>query len=118
MIGAAEPVAAMAADVETGVDVAGGVAHDKHWILAHTRRQKIAGQRDLAVMAQKEPAPRKNLVQLLFVDRRLDKNAPAEEPPFGIDETGKIGCHISLLLSAYSAACASPGAAISSAQRR
>ena len=37
-------------------------------------------------MAQKEPAAGEDLLQLLLVDLRLDEDAPADQPAFGIDQ--------------------------------
>src|SRR5438093_1143863 len=77
--GAAQPVAAMATDVEESVDLPAAVAHDQYRVFAHVGGEEIAGQRDLAVVAEEEPAAREDLLQLLFVDPRLDEDAPADE---------------------------------------
>ena len=77
-IGAAQAVATVAADIEKRMHGAGTVAHDKHRVLAHIGREEIAGLGDLALMAQKEPAARKDALQLLLVDLPLDENAPAD----------------------------------------
>ena len=85
-VGAAQPVAAMPADIEKGVHLAAGVAHDQHRVLAHVGGEEIAGPRDLAVVAQEQPAARENLPQLLLVNLRLDEDPPADQPAFGIDQ--------------------------------
>ncbi len=85
-VGAAEPVATVAADVEESTDLAGGVAHHKHWVFGHPGGEKVARQRDLAVMAEEEPAARKDPRQLLIIDLRLDKDAAAEKSVRDIDQ--------------------------------
>ena len=96
-VGAAQPVAAMAADIEKGAHPAGTVAHHQHRVLAHIGRQEIARLRDLAFVAQEQPAAGEDLLQLLLVDLRLDKDAPADEPPFAINKTTKLCFHLALL---------------------
>ena len=86
IVGTAEAVAAMAADIEKGADLAGAVAHHQHWVLAHPGGEEITRTRDLAVMAQEEPAARENPRQLLVVNLRLDKDAAAEEAVLEIDQ--------------------------------
>src|SRR5258708_6719004 len=83
-IGAAEAIAAMAADIEEGADLAGGVSHHQHRVLAHIGRKEVTRLRNLALVAQKEPAARENPLLLLFVDLRLDEDATADEPFVGI----------------------------------
>jgi hypothetical protein len=41
-------------------------------------------------MAQKEPAARKNALQLLLVDLPLDENAAADEAIFRVDEISDV----------------------------
>jgi hypothetical protein len=50
-VGAAQPVAAVAADIQEGVNLAVAVAHDQYRVLAHVGREKVARPRDLAVVA-------------------------------------------------------------------
>src|SRR6516225_4893275 len=77
-IGAAQPVAAMTAHIEEGADLARGVAHHQNRVFAHIAGQEIAGLRDLAVMAQKEPAAGEDALQLLLINLRLDEDAAAD----------------------------------------
>ncbi len=48
-------------------------------------------------MAQEEPAAGKDPFQLLLVDLGLDEDAAADQSAIGVDETGDIRCHITLL---------------------
>ena len=76
-IGAAQPVAAVTADIQKGVHLALRIAHHQHGIFTHIGGEKIAGRGNLALMAQKEPAAGKDLLQFLLVDRRLDEDTAA-----------------------------------------
>ena len=98
-VGAAQAIAAVAADIEKGVHLAASVAHHQHRVLAHVGGQEIARARDLAVVAQKQPASGEDLAQLLLVNLRFDKDAPADQPALGIDETSEFHCHQTLLYS-------------------
>ena len=90
-VGTAQPVAAVPADIEEGAHRAVGVAHHQHRVLAHIGREKIARQRDLAVVAQKQPTAGEDLFQLLLVDLRFDEDAPADQPLVGIDQLARFG---------------------------
>src|SRR5258708_23025891 len=83
----------MAADVEKGMHAAAAIANHQYRVLAHIGGQEIAGLGNLAVMAQKQPASREELPQLLFVNLRLDKNAATDQPAIGINEAGEFACH-------------------------
>src|SRR5439155_17432965 len=87
----------MTADIEEGADHSGGVADDQHRVFAHRGREEIAGLRDLAVMAQEQPAAREDALQFLAVDLRLDKDAAADQAALVIDETRDIARHTGLL---------------------
>src|SRR6266567_7760000 len=108
-IGAAQPVAAMAADVEKGVDLARAVAHHQHRVLAHISREEVARLRDLALVAQKEPAACENPLLLFFVDPPLDKDAAADQTSIGIDKTTDIRSHVILLRALYKREPREPG---------
>src|SRR5438105_2605604 len=91
----------MAADVEEGVDLARAVAHHQHRVLTHIGRKEVTRLRDLALVAQKEPAARENPLLLLFVDLRLNKDAAADQTAIGIDQTTDIGSHVTLLSAPF-----------------
>ena len=93
VVGAAQPVAAMATDVEERAHVAGAVAHHQHRILAHIGGQKVARPRDLAVVTQEQPAAGKDLPQLGLVDLRLDEDPAADHSVPGIDQRRNLRCH-------------------------
>jgi hypothetical protein len=86
----------VAAHIQKGVDPAVAVAHDEHRVLTHIGRVEIAGFRDLAFVAQKQPAAGENLLLLLLVDFRLDKNPAADEPVFAVDQLTDIIRHFCL----------------------
>src|SRR5271166_4022727 len=92
-LGAAQPVAAMAADIQKGMHLARRVAHNENRVFAHVSGEKIAGLRDLALMAQKEPAARENALQLLLINIRLDEDAATDEAILGIDQPERVGFH-------------------------
>ena len=71
VVGAAQPVAAMAADIEEGAHRPGAVAHHQNRVLAHRGGQEIARLGDLAVVTQKQPATGENPLQLRLVNLRL-----------------------------------------------
>ena len=116
VIGSAQPVAAMPADIEEGAYHSIGAAHYQDGVFTHIGREEIAGFGDLALMAQKEPAAGEDALQFLAVDLRLDKDAAADQSVLAVDETTDIAGHVILPQSA-AAACARLSAAISSAQR-
>src|ERR1700720_1457783 len=78
--------AAMAARVQEDVHLAGAVAAQDHRLLAHPRRGVIAGVRDLALMADKEPGAGKDPLLLLGVDRLVDEDLAADLPGLQIDQ--------------------------------
>src|ERR1700722_6215382 len=86
VIGAAQAITTMPADVEEGVDLTRGVAHHQNRVFAHIGGEEIAGQRDLALVAQEQPAARENPLQFLLVDLWLDENPAAEQTVLGIDQ--------------------------------
>src|SRR6266568_302628 len=92
-IGPAQPIAPMAADVEEGVDGALAVAYHQDRVLAHRRAEEVPRLGDLAFMAQKQPAAGKDLHQLLLIDRRLDEDAPADQPLLGVHQLLGVHCH-------------------------
>src|SRR5271169_5573409 len=92
-LGAAQPVAAMAANIQKGMHLARRVAHNENRVFAHVSGEKIAGLRDLALMAQKEPAARENALQLLLINIRLDEDAATDEAILGIDQPERVGFH-------------------------
>ena len=117
-IGAAQPVAAMAADVQKRVHLALRVAHHQHRVFAHIGGEEIAGRGDLAVMAQKQPAAGEDLLQFLLVDLRLDEDAAADQAAFAVDEPGAVICHRRLPVMPRPPGRFQSSPSISSAQRR
>src|ERR1700719_2700203 len=83
----------MAADIQKGVHLACRVAHDQNRVFAHVSGEKVSRPRDLAVMAQKEPAAGKDAFQLLLINIRLDEDAAADQAVFSIDQSEIIGFH-------------------------
>src|SRR6516165_3150634 len=92
-IGPAQAVAAMAADVEKGVHVPLGVAHHEDWVLAHVGTQEVARLGDLALMAEKEPAASKDLLELLGVDVGLNEDASADQAALDIHQPLDVRHH-------------------------
>src|SRR5215831_1156467 len=92
-IGSAQPVAAVAADVEKGADLPRAVPHHQDRVLAHGGTEEVAGVGDLALVAQKQPAAGEDLRQLLLVDLWLDKDAPADQAALGIHQTPWVRHH-------------------------
>ena len=78
-IGAADAVAAVTADVEEGVDFAGGVTGHKDRVFAHVGGEEVAWVRDLGLMAEEEPAAGEDALLFLLVDVGLDVNAAANQ---------------------------------------
>src|SRR5208283_4690553 len=89
-ISTAQPVAAMAADIQEGVHLARAVAHHENRVFAHIGRKEITGLRDLAFMAQEKPTAGEDPLLLLLIDLGLDVDAAADQSTIGIDETSKI----------------------------
>src|SRR5207237_8188575 len=104
----AEATAAVRAHTEKRAHDPVGAAYHEHRVFAHIGREEIAGLRDLAVMAQIEPAAREDALQLLLIDLRLDKNAPADVPAGEIDQLFGGG-HRSLRSPSGLAAVRCPG---------
>ncbi len=98
-LGAAQPVAAVAADIQKGMNLAAAVAHDQHWVFTHVGSEEVPRLRDLALMAKEEPTASENPLQLLLVDLGLDEDPAADQPVIGVDETGDVLRH-TILLSA------------------
>src|SRR5262249_7258675 len=92
-IGPAQPIAAVAADVEEGVDAALTVAYHQDRVLAHIRAEEVTRLGDLALMAQKQPAAGKDLRQLLLVDLWLDKDASTDQAALCIHQTPCVRNH-------------------------
>ena len=97
-IGAAQPIAAMPADIKESAHPAVTVAHHQNRIFAHIGRQEITGLRDLAFVAQEQPTAGEDPLQLLLVDLRLDKDASADEAFIVIDQPVHLSGHSGCLL--------------------
>ena len=97
-VGAAEPVAAVAADVQEGSDLAGPVADDQHRVLAHVGGEEIAGVGDLCLVAEEQPAAGKDLLQFLLVYLLIGEDAGVDYPVLRVDQSGHwCQCHGNLL---------------------
>jgi hypothetical protein len=92
-ISSAQAVPAVAADVQEGVDVAIGVAHDQDWVFAHVGAEEVARPRDLAFVAEKESATSKDPFEFLLVDLVLDEDATADTTVLDIYQPSDIGFH-------------------------
>src|SRR5437667_315826 len=82
-----------------------------------SRYQDIAGLRDLAIVAQIEPAACKDPLQLLLVNLRLDKDAAADEAIAVIDQLAQLGGHSGCLLDSGAARHPQSGAGIDGQDR-
>src|ERR1700732_4184436 len=83
----------MAADVQKSADLALRVPDDQNRVLAHVSGEEVARQRDLAFMAQEEPAAGEDPLQLLLVELRLDEDAATDQTLLGVDQPQHIGFH-------------------------
>jgi len=92
-IGPAQPVAAVAADVEKGADLPRAVPHHQDRVLAHVGTEEVAGVGDLALVAQKQPATGEDPLQLLRIDLRFDKDTSTDQAVLGIHQTPGIRHH-------------------------
>ena len=72
------------------MDLAGAVAAQDHRFLAHRGDEEVAGVRDLALVADKEPGAGKDAFQLFLVDLVVDKDLAADLPRRQIDEPRAI----------------------------
>ena len=80
------------------MDLAGPVAAQDHRFLAHARDEVIPRLRDLALMADKQPGPRKQPLQLLLVDLLIDKDLAADPPRRQVHQTAPVTRHGDYLL--------------------
>jgi hypothetical protein len=60
-VGSAQAIAPMAADIQKGVYLALRVTHYEDRVFAHIRAEEVTELRDLALVAQEQPAAGKNL---------------------------------------------------------
>ena len=86
VVGSAEAIATVAADVEESVDLALPVAGDEDGIFAHVGGEEIARVGDLGLVAEEEPATRKDLLQFLLVDGFLAEDAGADQSLVKVDQ--------------------------------
>ena len=91
----------MAADIQKGVYLALAVAHHQDGVLAHIGGEEVARLWYLALVAKEQPAASENPLQLLLVDLRLDEDAAADQPTIGVDQTGNVCRHITLLFHCW-----------------
>src|SRR5438094_70210 len=69
---------------------AGPVAAQQNRFLTHARDEEIAGVRDLALMADKQPGAGEDALLLLGVDRVVDEDLAADPPGLEIDQPGAV----------------------------
>ena len=70
--------------------LAGAVAAQDHRFLAHPGDDEIAGVRDLALMADEEPATGEDPFELLLVDRLVDKDLAADLPGVEVNQARAV----------------------------
>ena len=86
VVGAAEAVAAVAADVQEGTNPAGAVAHHQHGVFAHVGGEEVAGVGNLGLVAEQQPAAGENLFQLLLVDFLVAEYAGVDDAVVGVHQ--------------------------------
>src|SRR5262249_14648722 len=96
-IGAAQAIAAMAADVQERTDLPLGAAHPQDRILAHVGAEEVPRAWDLTFVAEEEPAAGEDPLQLLLVDLPLREDAATDAPVLDVDQARDIGVHETLL---------------------
>src|SRR5260221_5975501 len=93
VIGTAQPVATMPADIQESAHLPVAAADDQNRVFAHIGGQEIARLRNLAVVTQIQPAAREDLLQLLFVDLGLDEDTAADQATIAVDKPCQIRMH-------------------------
>jgi hypothetical protein len=78
-IRSAEPIPPMAAHIEKGIYPPMAIPNHYYRILAHVGGEEVSRLGDLGLMAEKQPAASKNLLQFLLVDVVLDVDASADQ---------------------------------------
>ena len=73
--------------------LAGPVAAQDHRFLAHPRDEVIPRLGDLALMADEQPGPRKEPLQLLLVDLVIDEDLAADPPRRQVHQTAPVPLH-------------------------
>ena len=102
VVGAAEAVAAVAADVQERADLAGAVAHHQHRVFAHVGGEEVAGVGNLRLVAEQEPAAGENLLQLLLVDFLVAEYAGVDDAVVGVHQGSHLHrCHGGTSLPAW-----------------
>ena len=84
-IGAANLHAAVTTGVQKCANRSVTAAANEDRILAHISCHIIAGFGYLRFVAEKQPAPREDALQLDLVDLRVEENLAADEPVFEFD---------------------------------
>src|SRR4051794_24100410 len=82
----AEPVAPMPTGVEEHPRLPARVAPEDDRILAHVGREIVARLLDLGLVAEVQPAPRENTLDLALVDRLIGVDAATDQPGCEVDE--------------------------------
>src|SRR5437764_8747439 len=70
--------------------LAGPVAAQQNRFLTHARDDEIAGVRDLALMADKQPGAGEDALLLLGVDLVVDEDLAADPPGLEIDQPRSV----------------------------
>src|SRR5215475_1942551 len=76
----------MPAGVQKHVDAAAAVTAEDHRLFAHGGCQVVAGPRDLALVADKEPRTGEDLLEFLTVDLVVDEDLSTHDPFVDIDQ--------------------------------
>ena len=98
VVGAAQAVAAVAADVQEGVYLALPVAGDQHRVLPHVGGEEVAWLGDLGLVAQEQPAAGEDLLQFFLVYVLSAEDAGAYETAIEVDQLVGVCENHALLL--------------------
>src|SRR6266567_2189166 len=86
LVVAAHLHAAVTARIQEGANlIILAVPHEDHLFGAHAAHHEVSGIRQLALVAEEQPAPLEDLLHLLFEDVRVDVNLSADCSPLRVD---------------------------------
>ncbi len=86
LVVAAHLHAAVTARIQEGANlIILAVPHKDHLFGAHAAHHEVSGIRQLALVAEEQPAPLEDLLHLLFEDVRVDVNLSADRSPLRVD---------------------------------
>ena len=90
LVVAADLHATVPAGIQEDTDPPGAVAAEDDRLLAHRRHGVVARLEDLALVADEEPGPGEDLLQLLPVDLLAHEDLPADDPGVHVDQRLQI----------------------------